>query len=57
MPLGRRREAVRRLPVLASGHHDPLDGLHGQPITGQPCCRAMLGADGRWRQCCEREAA
>jgi hypothetical protein len=56
-PLRRRREAAWRLPLLDSGYCDPLGELAGLPITVQPCCRAMLGADGRWRQCCGRGAA
>ena len=52
-PLRRRRgEAARRLPVLPSGHRDPLDELRRPGRRPGRCARAVLGADGRWRQCC-----
>jgi hypothetical protein len=56
-PMRRRRDASRRLPVLASGYHDPLDGLRRPVRWPGWCCRAVLGADGRWRQCCRGDAA
>jgi hypothetical protein len=52
-----RRKAALRLGPYAAGPADPLDGLAGLPIPDRPCCRAMLGADGRWRQCCRAGAA
>lgn len=48
-----RREAARRLPVLGDGCRDLLDKLR-LPITRRPCARAVIGADGRWGQCCGR---
>lgn len=55
-PLRRRRPAARRLPILATGHRDPLDGLAGPPIPDRPCARAVIGLDGRWRPCCRGAA-
>jgi hypothetical protein len=56
-PMRRRRQAARRFPPLASGHRGPLDALAGLPVPGRPCCRAVLGPDGRWRACCGHAAA
>ena len=56
--LRRRRAASWRLPVLASGYHDPLDAERAKKgYSHSRCARAVLGADGRWRQCCGRGAA
>jgi hypothetical protein len=50
----RRREAVHRLPPLATGYRDPIDMLAGLPIrTGTDTCRGEFGGGGgRWRPCC-----
>jgi hypothetical protein len=55
-PMRRRREAARRLPILAGGDRDPLDKLR-LPITRRPCARAVIGLDGQWHPCCGRGAA
>jgi hypothetical protein len=51
----RRRQASWRLSVLASGRHDPFDGIR-RPVADIPCSRAVVGLDGRWRPCCRRGA-
>jgi hypothetical protein len=51
-PMRRRRDASRRLPVLAGGYHDPLDGERRAPRRPGRCARAILGANGVWRPCC-----
>jgi hypothetical protein len=57
-PMRRRREASKRLPSLSGRRRDPLDAFAGLPVRSSGrCCRAVLGADGRWRQCCGRGAA
>jgi hypothetical protein len=55
-PMRCRRQASLRLPLLAGGHRDPLDNLARPPRRPGPCCRAVLSADGVWRQCCRRAA-
>jgi hypothetical protein len=56
-PMRRRREAAWRLPVLASGHHDPLDEARRPIRRPGRCARAVLTANGTWRPCCGRGAA
>jgi hypothetical protein len=56
-PFRRRREAARRLPVLASGYHDPLDEVAAPVRRDRRCARAVLTANGTWRPCCGRGAA
>jgi hypothetical protein len=57
-PFRRRRAAAWRLPPLADSRRDPLDSIAGLPVRRPPrCARAVLGTDGRWRQCCRGDAA
>jgi hypothetical protein len=51
-PMRRRRATSWRLPVLASGLRDPIDALAENSPRPRRCARAVIGLDGRWRQCC-----